>query len=201
MSYATFKGKAKYSVLNSDALAKIFAKYPDINLEWLLTGEGKVLKNDTHDNASEFIYQRLERLIPLYDDISSFGDVAAYSINKGSILKPIGHIDRGDWFPEATSAMRYHGDNMTEYPNGCILALKETCNADLIVWGENYMVQTDEFRIIKCLQKGISTDYICAYSSNKETYPDGHLKHEPMDIPKATIRKLALVLGCVVHNK
>lgn len=34
-------------------IAKIFAKYPEINLEWLITGEGKMLKTSDFDQENE----------------------------------------------------------------------------------------------------------------------------------------------------
>lgn len=45
VTYGNFKGKAKEKALSSDVLAKIVAKYPDINTYWLLNGIGEMLKN------------------------------------------------------------------------------------------------------------------------------------------------------------
>ena len=41
MSSANFRGKAKETPLNSNAIANIITKYPDVDLYWLLTGEKK----------------------------------------------------------------------------------------------------------------------------------------------------------------
>ena len=46
MSYASFKGKAKFTPLNSDAIANIITIYPDVDCYWLLTGNGQMLKNN-----------------------------------------------------------------------------------------------------------------------------------------------------------
>lgn len=43
LSYSNFKGIQKKSGLNTDALAKILSFYPNINVEWLLTGKGNML--------------------------------------------------------------------------------------------------------------------------------------------------------------
>lgn len=43
VSYANFKGKAKNTTLNSDTIVNILSKYPEINIIWLLTGEGEML--------------------------------------------------------------------------------------------------------------------------------------------------------------
>lgn len=39
MTSASFRGKAKDSPLNSNAIANIITKYPKVDLYWLLTGE------------------------------------------------------------------------------------------------------------------------------------------------------------------
>lgn len=43
LSYANFKGIQLLSSPNADVLAKIKSKFPDANLEWLLTGSGEML--------------------------------------------------------------------------------------------------------------------------------------------------------------
>lgn len=44
--YANYKGISKKSSPSSDVLVEILSKYPEINLEWLLTGKGEMLKNE-----------------------------------------------------------------------------------------------------------------------------------------------------------
>ena len=46
ITYGDFKGKAKEKALSSDVLAKIITKYPEISSEWLLTGNGEMLKSE-----------------------------------------------------------------------------------------------------------------------------------------------------------
>lgn len=45
MTYGSFKGSQKKTSLNSDALDNILSNYPDINSEWLITGNGEMVKN------------------------------------------------------------------------------------------------------------------------------------------------------------
>jgi len=44
MTYGNFKGKAKKTPINSETLANIFTIIPELNLEWLITGTGEMLK-------------------------------------------------------------------------------------------------------------------------------------------------------------
>ncbi len=44
MTSANFRGKAKETPLNSTAIENIFTAIPDLNMEWLITGKGEILK-------------------------------------------------------------------------------------------------------------------------------------------------------------
>lgn len=44
LSYANFKGIQKTSALNSDAIVTILSRYPDIEPEWLITGQGEMFR-------------------------------------------------------------------------------------------------------------------------------------------------------------
>ena len=175
--------KGKHGI-SKDLAEKISAKYLNVSRLWLLTGEGEMLSK--------------ENRIPLYDDDVTIGGVNGSMANVDDAARPTEWIDAGDWFPNATSAIHHYGDSMTEYPSGCILALKRVNNPSLLINGENYVIETDEFRITKQIQD--DGDCIVAYSSNTETYPDGRLIHAPIRIPKESIRHLDLVLGCVIRK-
>lgn len=45
MSSANFRGAAKLTPLNSNAIANIFTVLPDVNLEWLITGKGDMFRS------------------------------------------------------------------------------------------------------------------------------------------------------------
>lgn len=44
MTYGNFKGKQKLTSVNSDFLDTILSKYPEINIEWLVSGSGNMEK-------------------------------------------------------------------------------------------------------------------------------------------------------------
>lgn len=138
-----------------------------------------------------------KKRIPFYDDIATIGGINDLMVDTDNGQSHVSEwIDAGDWFPEATAAIRHYGDSMVEYPSGSILALKRVNDRRLIINGRNYVIETSEFRITKQLQDD-GGDYIIAYSSNKDTYLDGHQIHSPIRIPKDTIRHIDLVLCCV----
>ena len=177
------KSRKEGRELSDKVIEQILNFYKDLNRDWLLYGEGEMLTR---------------KKIPLYNDDSTIGGVNDQVANVDDSARPTEWIDAGDWFPTATSAIHHYGDSMTEYPSGCILALKRVNDSRLLLNGENYVIETDEFRITKrILDDG---DDIIAYSANQETYPDGRLVHAPIRIPKDAIRHLDLVLGCVIRK-
>lgn len=190
----------KHSIL-PDKMRGITLQFPDINPIWLLTGDGEMLRT----LKSGMTYAGGEskengNLIPFYDNVSSIGGVNELGANMDSVSQPTDYIDTGDWFRDATSAIRHYGESMTEYPQGCILALKEVYNRELTIPGRDYVIETSEYRVTKRIQRGNDSEHITAYSTNPETYADGRLIHEPFDIPWSEIIRISLVLGYVVKK-
>lgn len=140
-----------------------------------------------------------ENLIPFYDDVESIGG-NNYVADMNGITQSTEYIDAGDWFPNVTAAIRHYNDSMLEYPSGCILALEKINEIQSIIWGCNYVIETSEFRITKRMQTADDDNYLMAYSTNNETYPDGKQIHEPKKILKSDINNIFLVLGRIVKE-
>jgi len=63
LKYSNFTGKSKESDLTSKSVAEILLKYPDVSPEWLLTGNGEMLKSE---GATEVIKTpRVEVIAPI----------------------------------------------------------------------------------------------------------------------------------------
>ncbi|GIJ95116.1 hypothetical protein CAPN002_23340 [Capnocytophaga stomatis] len=256
ISSSNFKGINKKSEIGGDKIVKILTEYPEINANWLITGEGEMLKtfskkneevesvekpnvkNTPHfesveksvgksvenqmykkgntfdkttgkrppltpekaqelqDIASGAFWAQKPKLIPVYG-VSTIGGTNI-GTDMSPVSEPEGYIEAGGWFPSVTAAIYHYGDSMEEYPAGVLLALQEVYNRRNIIWGSNYVIETSEMRITKRLQTcPDDKSYVMAYSSNKETYPDGRLVHEPITIHKEDITRLFLVIGVI----
>lgn len=185
----------------SEKLVQKFCKEFSISHNDLL----KRLKNYEHqDEKVPVVREPLvksidKKKIPLYD-VGSIGGTNEKVATLDSVSSPVEWIDAGDWFPDATAAIRHYGDSMVEYPSGSILVLSKVQDRRLLVWGRNYCIETTEFRITKQLQDG-GNDYLIGYSTNKDTYPDGKQIHPPVYIPKdETLLAIYLVLGYVLRK-
>lgn len=181
--------------LSEKFVKKLCSVDKNINEVWISVGKGVMLKNDENAKLSQS-----KNLIPFYDEVSSIGGNKNRVADVSPISTPTDYIDTGDWFKEATAAIRHYGESMPQYPPGCILALKEVKDRSLVIPGRDYVIETSEYRVTKRLQRGETKDHITVYSTNTDTYPDGRLMHEPFDIPWKSITHILLVLGYVVKT-
>lgn len=183
----------------NNMFGKINKAFPTISIDWLKDGKGNMIKMPQLPKNYYGGSDQDNNLIPFYDDVITVGGNKE-AANVEGISAPADYIDTGDWFRDATAAIRHYGESMDEYPTGCILAIKEVKDRELVIPGRDYCIETSEYRVTKRLQRGKDKEYITAYSTNPETYADGRLVHEPFDIPWRAITRISLVLGYVVKK-
>lgn len=126
----------------------VISKCDFIDTNWLLTGQGPMLKEPTPEDKQSKLQKIREiagvptkknNLIPFYEDVATIGGTSI-SADTSAVANTTTYIDAGDWFKgEVSAAIRHYGDSMVEYSNGCILALKTITNQRNIVWGHNYV--------------------------------------------------------------
>lgn len=172
-------------------LDKISIVYPNINMSWLLTGEGSMLNNTNPEVSSA----KEANMIPFFDDVYSVGGDNEFRASVDNNGYSVEMVNTGDWFKSATAAIRHVGDSMVEYPAGSILAVRRVDDINLLVNGKAYVIETTEYRVTKLIRD--EGEYLMAYSTNTATHPDGSLIYAPMRIPKNSIRRIDIVLGCV----
>lgn len=190
--------------IRSSSLKAMSHAYPELNTDWVKTGNGDMLVKHTRSKDVKFYGgenpKKSSHLIPLYDDVATSGGSEGKNVTLDSVSRPTDYIDAGDWFRNGTAAIRHYGNSMIEYPPGCIIVIKEVFDRELIIPGRDYVIETTEYRTTKRVQRGKDNEHITAYSTNTETYPDGRLIHEPFDVPWRAIRHISLVLGYVVKK-
>jgi phage repressor protein C with HTH and peptisase S24 domain len=52
LTYANFKGKAKLTPVNSDAVANLLSIFPDISPDWLILNQGEIFKDEVVNKLS-----------------------------------------------------------------------------------------------------------------------------------------------------
>ncbi len=156
----------------------ILAAYPEISKEWLLTDSGPMLK--AQDGG-----------------VTLFG-TAADVLSDAESNTNCEQVSFGSFFPGATLALRYNGDDMVEYPKGCTLALKPLASVDSVIPGTNYLVVTDNFASVKRVQSGLDGEHIALYSTNMAVYPDGKMIYEPYNVAKEAVKAIYSIEGYIV---
>lgn len=164
---------------------KISIRFPDLNITWLKTGEGSMIKTApliALNNAIE------DHIIKYYDVEATAGNVEVFDDAKATyknIVIP--------GFDDCDFALNVLGDSMyPELKSGQIAILKEW-KEPYIEFGHTYMVVTKTgHRMIKRLRSSKQKDEVICESAN-EIYDSFELK-------KDDINKLFLVKGHVERS-
>ena len=62
ISYGNITGKSVESAIGSDQIVAILVKFPNLNPDWLLLGEGEMIrKKETESSVSEKMYNELRK--------------------------------------------------------------------------------------------------------------------------------------------
>lgn len=203
-TYGNFKGKAKEQALSSDIIERIVSNYEDINLEWLLTGKGEMIKEkyptsetlliSGNRKTKDAIMEMQE--VPFYDGLeATMGLQQLFDSGKPQRVLETIKIPN---LPKCDGGITVTGDSM--YPllkSGDIVLYKET-NVDNIFYGEMYLLSVkiddwEEYITVKYVQKSEKgEDYIKLVSQNQH--------HQPRDIKITQIAAIAMVKASIRFN-
>lgn len=167
-------------------IARIIAAYPELNIEWLITGEGNMLKHCGYDIIHEksVSYKNETRpRIPM--------DAAAGSLTlsaDGIILSDCEQIPVIETLPKYDFTIFARGDSMeTEFHSGDELACLFIKQSSFIQWGRIHILDTAQGIIAKSIFE--AGDYILCKSYN-ESYKE-------FNIHKSELFNIALVVGLI----
>ena len=182
MTSANFRGEAKKTPLNSNAIANILSELPDVNSEWLLTGRGEMLKTE-----EKVIYKVPEGsssgipLIPI-DAMAGFGSdemrIMEYECDR--YVVPM--------FRDANYLIAVKGSSMQpKYNSGDLVACRVVPLGTFFQWNKVYVLDTEQGALIKRVKRGSDNNHITLVSENE--------KYEPFELHLSKINALAIVVG------
>lgn len=197
MSNGSFASQLKHNkTIGVDKLENILSKYTDVNPEWLLTGNGNMLKVESaHDDIDSLRLKTRNPKIPVYNVRTIDGIVDLLGEGKKQI--PINYISIPE-ISESDGALYITGNNM--YPllnSGDIVVFKKIkMPRNNIVWGEMYLVYVNndgnDFFITSFLNKSDRDSYVQFVSQNPH--------HQMVEFPLSSIKALALIKASVRVN-
>ncbi len=169
---------------------KIRSAYPELNIDWLLTGEGDMFNKAYVNIVSEppAPYGKIEAGVPVYDIDATAGGNLDFSNQLPETIK--GYINLPN-FKNCVAFIMVKGDSM--YPRfkaGDLIGLEPLIDMDIIQWGQTYVVLTiDNQRLLKYVRRGTKEDFIILRSENE--------KYDDMLLHRSKIRKLFMAKGPV----
>lgn len=176
----------KKSGLSMDTVEKFYSTYPEINPEWLLTGEGNMLKEHNNLPIAVKTYNPDEG-IPLIPTEAmggvASGEVSVLELDCERYVIPM--------FKGADFLIPVKGSSMIpKYNSGDIVACKKVPMQDIFFqWNKVYVLDTNQGAIIKRVAKSEEKDCIKIVSENPN--------YEPFDLHLSQIYSIAIVIGVV----
>lgn len=169
--------------IQSKWISLIAEKYPHINIEWLVTGKGSMLKDE--NKITDLISYDLSVGVPYYDVDFTAGFDAIF--NNQTLLPAHNIVFKP--FEEAQLWCNVTGDSMADKINsGDIIALKEI-SVESILYGEIYAIVLDNVRTIKVLRKSSNPNKLRFVPINKE--------YDEQEFEKYRIQRVYAVLGSI----
>ena len=176
---------SKGVTITSEVIEKASAEFPDLNLEWLITGEGEMLKTTSIEKPS---INYIHKGSPYYnvDFIGGFDLVL-----NDQTLNPDYYIDFAPFNKDGVVWCNLTGHSMEpELSNGDYIAMKEmTDPIEYLPYGEVYGFITNSYRTVKRMGKSDKDGFIRLIPTNKSP------EYSDQDIPISMIRKVYAVLG------
>ncbi|MCD7926680.1 MAG: S24 family peptidase [Bacteroides sp.] len=168
--------------IQSKWITLIADNYPQLSVDWLITGRGSMLRSDQQALVS---YEPAIG-VPYYDVdfIAGFEQI----FNDQTLLPSHNIVFKP--FEKATLWCNVTGHSMEKKINhGDIIALKE-CTVNDVQYGEIYAVVLDTIRTVKILRKSEDPNKFRYVPVNKAEYDD-------QDFDKSRIIKIYEVLGSI----
>lgn len=185
--------------LQPDKIERISLNFPDLNIGWLLTGEGEMIIPSTSVEPLQTFQLRTDRTIPvqeipLYDFDAAAGLVAIFNEMHAD---PVDYL-RIPNLPAVDGAIFVRGDSMSPLlkSGDIVMYKKKELSIDSILWGEIYLLsfQTDgdSYTAVKYIRKSETPGMVCLASFNPS--------FAPKDIPMSAITALALVKASLTFH-
>ena len=170
-------GSIKVKGPSVDVLAKISSAYPQLNLNWLVSGRGQMLRDEADENAVRL------PLIPV-EAFAGHG-MPAFADERVEDFYTVSEFQNSDFL------IRVKGDSMVpRFNGGDIVACKKVKDIYFLQWNRAYVIYTDS--------QGVMIKRVCP--SEREGYikcVSDNPRYAPFDVPMTDIVQIALVNGAI----
>lgn len=174
-------------------VTKIVENYPMYSANWLLSGEGDVIRGRVQNYENKSEEKRSTRNVPVYDLEATAGFVSIYK-DYSQVAENYLSIPN---LPPVDGAIYVRGDSMSPLiESGDIVIFQKVQNPGNILWGNIYIVsyflEGDEYTVLKYIRRSPLSGHIRLESFNT--------RYDPQDIPTYSIVALALVKASITFH-
>lgn len=168
--------------VTSANLETILNSFPEISLDWLVTGRGEMLRNELPVAHPAAVGEGIP-LIPINAMAGAFsGEQRVLELECDRYVVPA--------FKEAEFLITVKGSSMIpKYNSGDIVACKRLPIDTFFQWNKVYVLDTEQGPLIKRVKQGTSPDTLTIHSDNPN--------YEPFELPRTCIYHIALVVGVI----
>ena len=169
--------------VTSTNLETILKHFPEISADWLITGEGPMLRSDLPVAHRATEPGAGIPLIPINAMAGAFaGEQVVLELECERYVVPV--------FKEAEFLITVKGSSMIpKYNSGDIVACKRMPIDTFFQWNKVYVLDTEQGPLIKRVKKGSTDSTITIFSDNPN--------YEPFELPRTKIYHIALVVGVI----
>ena len=176
--------------ISEDNISRFLAYAPDVNVVWLLTGEGEMLRTEHTSGGMPPVAHQTDNpkegipLIPFSAMAGALmGEQTALEYECERYVVPA--------FSGADFLMQVKGSSMVPtYISGDIVACRRVPMSDLFFqWNKPYVLDTAQGAIIKRIKPGSDKQHVLIVSDNKD--------YDPFELPYEDIYAVALVIGII----
>ena len=174
--------------VRSKSLALIANAYPQLNIDWVKTGNGESIipiQDKALQMYSNDVKEGVYTGTLVYDVDATCGtDIRDIDFTNDNV---IGSVDLPE-ISKSSKIIRANGDSMEpKIYDGNRIVIREIMNWNDIYYGQIYLIVMDEYRMIKYIRRYEQDEenYIILRSENKE--------YDDIKLHKSKIRKLFIV--------
>ena len=176
-----------------EVLKSMNISYPIINIEWILTGNGNMLKTDDQTGPDNRQVSPVAELadprigIPLIPTEAFCG--YGTPTFEDQVIEEYYYVAE---FKQADFLMRVKGNSMyPKYSSGDIIACRKIHDMLFFQWNKIYAIYTNSQGVmVKRVRESVKGDeYITLVSDNSN--------YAPFDVPRSDIAAIALVIGVI----
>lgn len=178
--------------IQPDKVSSIATAYPELNMGWIMTGEGNMLKSQENKSEKNEGFEKDYRLVPVYN----FDAVAGMG-SQNSVIDASEYIERRVPFigaQEDDISIQVSGNSMAPtYTSGSLILIRKVESwREYFGYGHTFvLILTDGRRILKEVHRSIEcpeSNVLCV--SHNPHYP-------PEELPRAMIATVYKVISTI----